>query len=32
MVFNIIKHLATRAGIKKKCLPHTFRHSLLLIW
>lgn len=27
MVFNIIKHLATRAGLKKKVSPHTFRHS-----
>ena len=27
MVFNIIKHLATRAGIKKNVSPHTFRHS-----
>lgn len=27
MVFNIIKHLAERAGIKKKISPHTFRHS-----
>lgn len=27
MVFNIIKHLAARAGIKKKVSPHTFRHS-----
>lgn len=27
MVFNIIKHLAERAGIKKQVSPHTFRHS-----
>lgn len=27
MVFNIIKHLAERAGITKKISPHTFRHS-----
>lgn len=27
MVFNIIKHLADRAGIKKSISPHTFRHS-----
>lgn len=27
MVFNIIKHLADRAGIKKSVSPHTFRHS-----
>lgn len=27
MVFNIIKHLADRAGIKKQVSPHTFRHS-----
>lgn len=27
MVFNIIKHLAERAGIKKNVSPHTFRHS-----
>ncbi len=27
MVFNIIKHLADRAGIKKNVSPHTFRHS-----
>lgn len=27
MVFNIIKHLALRAGIKKNVSPHTFRHS-----
>lgn len=27
MVFNIIKHLADRAGIKKTISPHTFRHS-----
>ncbi len=27
MVFNIIKHLAKRAGIKKNVSPHTFRHS-----
>ncbi|MDE6451170.1 MAG: site-specific tyrosine recombinase XerD [Odoribacter sp.] len=27
MVFNIIKHLAQRAGIKKNVSPHTFRHS-----
>lgn len=27
MVFNIIKHLATRANIKKNVSPHTFRHS-----
>ena len=26
-MFNIIKHLATRAGIKKNVSPHTFRHS-----
>ena len=27
MIFNIIKHLANRAGIKKTISPHTFRHS-----
>ena len=27
MVFNIIKHLTLRAGIKKNVSPHTFRHS-----
>lgn len=27
MVFNIIKDLAARAGIKKSISPHTFRHS-----
>lgn len=27
MVFNIIKHLSDRAGIKKQVSPHTFRHS-----
>lgn len=27
MVFNIIKHLTERAGIKKSVSPHTFRHS-----
>lgn len=27
MVFNIIKHLADRAGIRKTISPHTFRHS-----
>lgn len=27
MVFNIIKYLAERAGIKKTISPHTFRHS-----
>lgn len=27
MVFNIIKQLANRAGIKKNVSPHTFRHS-----
>lgn len=27
MVFNIIKELAVRAGIKKTISPHTFRHS-----
>ena len=27
MVFNIIIHLANRAGIKKNVSPHTFRHS-----
>lgn len=27
MVFNIIKHMAQRAGIKKNVSPHTFRHS-----
>lgn len=27
MVFNIIKHLASRANIKKNVSPHTFRHS-----
>ena len=27
MVFNIIKYLAKRAGIKKNVSPHTFRHS-----
>lgn len=27
MIFTIIKDLASRAGIKKKISPHTFRHS-----
>ncbi len=27
MIFNIIKGLTERAGIKKKISPHTFRHS-----
>lgn len=27
MIFNIIKHLADRAGIKKHISPHTLRHS-----
>lgn len=27
MIFTIIKNLATKAGIKKKISPHTFRHS-----
>ena len=27
MIFNIIKDLATKAGIKKNISPHTFRHS-----
>ncbi len=27
MIFNIIKELAARAGIKKNISPHTFRHS-----
>ena len=27
MVFNIIKDLAAKAGIKKTVSPHTFRHS-----
>ena len=27
MVFNIIKHLTTRAKITKQVSPHTFRHS-----
>lgn len=27
MVFNIIKHLAQKAGIKKNVSPHTLRHS-----
>lgn len=27
MIFTIIKNLASRAGIKKKISPHTFRHS-----
>jgi integrase/recombinase XerD len=27
MIFNIIKELAIRAGIKKNISPHTFRHS-----
>lgn len=27
MIFNIIKDLAKKAGIKKKISPHTFRHS-----
>jgi len=27
MIFKIIKDLASRAGIKKKISPHTFRHS-----
>lgn len=26
-VFNIVKQLAEKAGIKKKISPHTFRHS-----
>ncbi|MFN8211001.1 MAG: site-specific tyrosine recombinase XerD [Bacteroidales bacterium] len=27
MIFTIIKDLASRAGIRKKISPHTFRHS-----
>ncbi len=27
MIFTIVKQTATRAGIKKKISPHTFRHS-----
>jgi integrase/recombinase XerD len=27
MVFNIVKQLAEKAGIKKNISPHTFRHS-----
>lgn len=27
MIFNIIKHLAKRAQIKKQVSPHTFRHT-----
>lgn len=27
MIFNIVKDLAQRAGIKKDISPHTFRHS-----
>jgi integrase/recombinase XerD len=27
MIFNIIKDLAAKAGIKKNISPHTFRHS-----
>ncbi|MEL7532271.1 MAG: site-specific tyrosine recombinase XerD [Bacteroidota bacterium] len=27
MVFNIVKDLCKKAGIKKKVSPHTFRHS-----
>jgi integrase/recombinase XerD len=27
MIFNIIKDLAVRAGVRKKISPHTFRHS-----
>jgi len=27
MIFYIVKHLATLAGIKKEVSPHTFRHS-----
>lgn len=27
MIFTIIKQTATKAGIKKKISPHTFRHS-----
>ncbi|MBE0676385.1 MAG: site-specific tyrosine recombinase XerD [Bacteroidales bacterium] len=27
MIFNIIKDLAVRAGVKKSISPHTFRHS-----
>lgn len=27
MVFNIVKDLATKAGIAKRVSPHTFRHS-----
>jgi len=27
MIFNIIKDLTAKAGIKKKVSPHTFRHS-----
>ena len=27
MLFNIVKHLAKKAGIKKRVSPHTLRHS-----
>jgi len=27
MIFNIVKSLVERAGLKKKISPHTFRHS-----
>ncbi|MDX2445192.1 MAG: tyrosine-type recombinase/integrase, partial [Bacteroidales bacterium] len=27
MIFNIVKGLAEKVGLKKKISPHTFRHS-----
>lgn len=30
MIFNIIKHLADRANIKKQVSPHTFRHTFAI--
>ena len=27
MIFNIVKDLAEKAGIRKSVSPHTFRHS-----